>query len=165
MTAIIFWVLSAIVILSSIMVLLTRRPIYCLLYLLVAFFAMAGHFILLNAQFLATVYIIVYAGAIMVLFLFTLMLMNQTTEEHLSKSLKARVASVIAGGMLMVTLVGVLRDASIPLASGATISQVGLVKQIGQVLYKEYLLPFEVSSLLFLTSMVGAILLARKEMS
>jgi NADH-quinone oxidoreductase subunit J len=165
MVEIMFWVLSVIVILASIMVLLTQRPIYCLLYLLVAFFAMAGHFVLLNAQFLAVVYIIVYAGAIMVLFLFTLMLLNQTADEHLSKSLKARVASVIAGGMLMITIVGILRDASIPVAPGALESQVGLVKQIGQVLFNEYLLPFEVSSLLFLTSMVGAILLARKEMN
>jgi NADH-quinone oxidoreductase subunit J len=165
MVEILFWVLSVTVILSSIMVLLTKKPIYCLLYLLVAFFAMAGHFVLLNAQFLAAVYIIVYAGAIMVLFLFTLMLLNQNVAEYVSKSLKARLASVIAGGMLMITLVAVLRDSSIPLAPGALESQVGLVKHIGKVLFDEYLLPFEVSSLLFLTSMVGAILLARKEVN
>ena len=75
-TQILFWFLSALVLFSAIMVVINRHPVYSVIWLIVTFFGISGHYILLNAQFLAVVNIIVYAGAIMVLFLFVIMLMN-----------------------------------------------------------------------------------------
>ena len=78
-TQILFWVLSAVALISAIMVLLSKNPVHSVLWLIMVFFAISGHYILLNAQFLAIVNLIVYAGAIMVLFLFVIMLMNLNT--------------------------------------------------------------------------------------
>ena len=102
MTLYIFYFLSALAIFCALMTVFSRNPIHSVIYLIICFFAIAGHYLLLNAQFLFIVNIIVYAGAIMVLFLFTLMLMNlnQDTEQH--KPAIARMAAVIASGLLKV---------------------------------------------------------------
>ena len=159
----IFYFLSTLSIYSAIMVLASRKPIHSLLYLTLTFFTMAGLYIMLNAQFLAVVHIIVYAGAIMVLFLFTVMLLNLNKEERSPKPAWVKILAVITGGMLMIVLTGIFRTYDMSVTVDPSLTQIGLVKNLGKVLYEEYLLPFELASILFLTAMVGAVLLAKKE--
>ncbi len=162
-TPYIFHLLSGLALFSAVMVLASRKPIHAVLFLTLTFFAIAGHYVLLNAQFLAVVHVIVYAGAIMVLFLFTVMLLNLNREERSPKPAWVKALAGVSGGMLMVVLVAVLRTYDLEVAGDPAITQIGLVKNLGKVLYNDYLVPFELSSVLFLTAMVGAVLLGKKE--
>ena len=162
-TQYIFHLLSILALFSAIMMLASKKPIHSVLFLTLTFFAIAGHYVLLNAQFLAVVHIIVYAGAIMVLFLFTVMLLNLNKDERSPKPLWVKVMAAIAGGMLMLTLIGIFRGYEIQVAHDPMTTQIGLVKDLGKILYHDYLIPFELSSVLFLTAMVGAVLLGKKE--
>ncbi len=163
MEKIIFYSLSTLAVFSALMVVLSKKPIHSLLYLLLCFFTIAGHYVLLNAQFLAVVHIIVYAGAIMVLFLFSLMLLNLNIKEELQKTVWMRIIAVISGGLLLVALVGVLKGLDTSAGPMLASTQIGLMKNIGNVLFNEYMLPFEVASILFLTAMVGAVMLGKDE--
>ena len=148
---------------SAVMVLVSKKPIHSVLFLTLTFFSIAGHYVLLNAQFLAVVHIIVYAGAIMVLFLFTVMLLNLNKDERSPKPVWVKIMAGIAGGMLMLTLIGVFHGYDIQIAQDPLTTQIGLVRNLGKILYHDYLVPFEMSSVLFLTAMVGAVLLGKKE--
>ncbi|MCX6280848.1 MAG: NADH-quinone oxidoreductase subunit J [Bacteroidetes bacterium] len=159
----IFYFLSALALYSGVMMLLSKKPIHSVLFLTLTFFAIGGHYILLNAQFLAIVHIIVYAGAIMVLFLFTVMLLNLNKDERSPKPVWVKGAAIIAGAMLGMVLIGVFRGYDLHLVQHPMESQIGLVKELGRILYRDYMLPFEISSILFLTAMVGAVLLGKKE--
>ena len=159
----IFYLLSALAIYAAVMMLISKKPIHNVLYLTLVFFSIAGHYILLNAQFLAIVHIIVYAGAIMVLFLFTVMLLNLNKEEYTPKPFLVRLTAIITGGLFMVVLVGVFHSFDVEMIRNPEITQIGLVKNLGKILFHEYLLPFEFSSVLFLTAMIGAVLLGKKE--
>ena len=161
-TEILFGVLSFIAILSGILVIFSRNPVYSVLFLIITFFAIAGHYILLNAQFLAVVHIIVYAGAIMVLFLFVIMMLNLNRETEPHKPEWVKVAAVIAGGILMITLVASLKGAEALKLAQPTRTDIGLVKNLGKVLFTDFLVPFEISSVLFLAAMVGAVMLGKK---
>jgi NADH-quinone oxidoreductase subunit J len=163
MSQYLFYILSFLTLFSAMMVVFSRKPVYSVLYMIFCFFTMAGHYILLNAQFLAAVHIIVYSGAIMVLFLYVIMMMNQNIISEAQKSGIAKTTAVAAGGILMVVLVGVLRSADGLEVNLAVDNQIGMVETLGLVLYREYLLPFEVSALLFLTAMIGATLIGKKE--
>ena len=100
-TEILFWVLSVVAVLSALMVVISKNPVYSVLWLIITFFSISGHYILLNAQFLAIVNIIVYAGAIMVLFLFVIMLMNLTRDTEPQKNKWLKLAGAVAGGSLL----------------------------------------------------------------
>ena len=158
-----FFGLSVIAIFSAVMMLLSKKPIHSLLYLILCFFAIAGHYLMLNAQFLAVVHIIVYAGAIMVLFLFTLMLLNLNLSLEFNKPLIVKFCAVISGGLLLIALVGVLKGLDSHTTSVLANSQIGLAKNLGLTLYNEYMLPFEIASILFLSAMVGAVMLVKTE--
>ena len=147
----------------ALLVIFAKNPVHSVLYLIVTFFTFTIHYILLNAQFLAIVNFIVYMGAIMVLFLFVLMLLNLNEGSIGSKSNLIKIIGVIAGMCLIITLVGSARvlNASEPLVLQT--QDLGLVKNLGKVLFSKFLLPFEVSSILLLSAMVGAVLLAKKE--
>jgi NADH-quinone oxidoreductase subunit J len=161
----IFYGLSVLMIFSSIMVLVSKKGIHSLLYLIFSFFTLAGHYVLLNAQFLAVVHIIVYAGAIMVLFLFTVMLLNLNVASEVPKSMKARIVVVITGGLLLVTLICALKGLEIEVTPIIHSTQIGTVQVLGKLLYSEYLIPFEIASVLFLSAMVGSVMLGKKEMN
>lgn len=165
MTLYLFYFLSFLAILSALMVVVSKNPVYSVLYLILTFFAIAGHYVLLNAQFLAAVHIIVYAGAIMVLFLYVIMMLNLNAATEPVKGKWLRVAATVAGGLLMVVMVGALRKASDPASLATPDSQIGLIKNLGNVLYKDFALPFEISSILFLSAMVGAVMLGKKEIN
>src|SRR3954469_20310615 len=100
-TTLLFIILSVIAAGAGIMVLLSKNPVHSVLWLIVVFFAISGHYLLLNAQFLAIVNIIVYSGAIMVLFLFVIMLMNLNTETERQQNIWMKFFGVIAGGLLL----------------------------------------------------------------
>ena len=158
-----FFFLSAVALISAMMVLLSKKPIHSVLYLTLTFFTLAGHYILLNAQFLAVVHIIVYAGAIMVLFLFTVMLLNLNIEGEFPKSTLMKFVSAIAGGMIFLVLIGTLKSFEVSTIGNPELTQIGLVKNLGKILYSDYILPFELSSILFLSAMVGAVMLGKKD--
>ena len=163
MDQLLFFTLSALTILSALVVVFSKSPMYSVLSLIFCFFTIAGHYILLNAQFLAITHIIVYAGAIMVLFLFVVMLLNLNAESEPHKAPKLRIAATISGGMLFLTLIAALRTTELGRFSGPPDSLNGMVQHVGQRLFTDYLLPFEISSILFLSAMIGAVVLAKRE--
>jgi len=163
MSQILFFTLSVMTILSALVVVFTRKPMYSVLSLIACFFTIAGHYILLNAQFLAITHVIVYAGAIMVLFLFTVMLLNLNTDSDVPKAPKLRYAAMIAAGMLFLTLVASIKSTTLGGFSLPEASDQGYVQHVGQRLFTDYLLPFEISSILFLSAMIGAVVLAKRE--
>ncbi|WP_375417905.1 NADH-quinone oxidoreductase subunit J [uncultured Hymenobacter sp.] len=145
-------------------VVIAKNPIYSILCLIGVFFCLTIQYILLNAQFLAAVNIIVYAGAIMVLFLFVIMFLNLNVDTEPQKPMLAKIAAIIAGGSLLLIMVAALRDIQPAGYDAATLdSQIGMVDRLGLVLYKSYLLPFELASVLFLVAMVGAVMLGKRE--
>jgi len=133
------------------------------LYLILTFFAIAGQYVLLNAQFLAVVHIIVYAGAIMVLFLFVLMLLNLNEDTEPQKSTIWKLSAGIASGLLLVTLVGALKGSVSIQTPEVSNSSVGLVENLGQVLFTDFVVPFEIAGILFLAAMVGAVLVGKRD--
>ena len=161
-TTISFILLSLMAVLGAVMMLASKSPVKSILWLIVVFFAISGHYILLNAQFLAVVNIIVYAGAIMVLFLFVVMLMNLNAENEPAKNHRLQFIGVISGGSLLLVLLSALMNVKqanpVMLAGGGA----GLIKTLGAILFTDYVLPFEISSVLFLSALVGAVVIAKK---
>ena len=163
-TQILFWLLTVVAISCALGVVLSRNPINSVLFLIATFFSISGHYILLNAQFLAIVNIIVYAGAIMVLFLFVIMLMNLNKETEPQKNRWLKMAGAIAGGCLLLVLVAALRDADMKDQQALVkVGNIGLIKTLGKELFSTYVVPFEISSILFLSAMVGAVVIGKKE--
>ena len=162
-TEILFWFLTALSLFSALMVVFSDNPVHSVLWLIMVFIAITGHYILMNAQFLAIVNFIVYAGAIMVLFLFVIMFMNLNKETEPQKNIWLRLAAVVSGGILMLVLIAALKDNAGAINSIKGEGSIGLIKNLGQVLFTEYVLPFEISSVLFLSAMVGAVVLGKKE--
>lgn len=165
-TEILFWFLSALALGAALLMVTSKNPVYSVLWLIVVFFAISGHYILLNAQFLAIVNIIVYAGAIMVLFLFVIMLMNLNADNEPQKNKWLKLAGAIAGGCLLLIFVAALRQIEIPADKiGFTVNMsgpTGLIRNLGMVLFTDYVLPFEIASVLFLSAMVGAVVIGKK---
>jgi NADH-quinone oxidoreductase subunit J len=162
LTKYLFYFFSVLAVFASVMVLMSKKPIHSVLYLTLAFLAIAGHFILLNAQFIAIVNVIVYAGAIMVLFLFTVMLLNLNLEVEQKKSNIIRLTAVFAAGLLFLTITGASKKMDLTYNQVQEITQIGLVKNLGRILFSDFRLPFEVSGILFLSAMVGAVMLGKK---
>jgi NADH-quinone oxidoreductase subunit J len=158
-----FGILSFLAIMFALMVVFTRNPVNSVLYLVLTFFCIAGHYLLLNAQFLAVVHIAVYAGAIMVLFLFVIMLMNLNQDSEPQKTVFSKLIAGVLGGLLLVVLVGALRGTEQLQLKQYGHSEIGLVKNLGRVLFHEYLFPFEIISILLLSALVGAIMIGKKE--
>jgi len=159
---ILFWFLTIMAIGCALGVILSRNPVNSVLFLIATFFAISGHYILMNAQFLAVVNIIVYAGAIMVLFLFVIMLMNLNADVEPQKSRLAQMAGIISGGVLFLVLLAALKSATV-LDVEKTATDIGLIKNLGKTLFTQFVLPFEISSVLFLSAMIGAIVIGKKE--
>jgi NADH-quinone oxidoreductase subunit J len=159
-----FIIFSFIAILMALGTITARNPVYSVLCLILTFFALSGHYVLLNAQFIAVVNLIVYAGAIMVLFLFVLMLLNLNKETEPAKSYLWQIGGAIAAGLVLVTLAGALKGASeFMVKGGPEATGIGLVKNLGKVLFTDFVVPFEISSILFLAAMVGAVFIGKRE--
>lgn len=157
-----FYIIGLLAIISAICVVASKNPVHSVLFLIVTFFSISGEYLLLNAQFLAIVNIMVYAGAIMVLFLFVIMLfnLNKDTEPHKNPFIKF--SAVITGGLLFLVLTAALKGANnLTMAQGN--NTIGYIDNLGKVLFNQFILPFEVSAVLFLAAMVGAVMLGKKE--
>lgn len=161
-TQILFWILSLVAVFGALMVVTSKNPVYSVLWLIITFFSISGHYILLNAQFLAVVNIIVYAGAIMVLFLFVIMLMNLSKDTEPQKSKWLKLAGAVAGGSLLLVMVAALRNTERFMAETGT-GDIGLIQNLGKELFTNYVVPFEISSILFLSAMVGAVVIGKRE--
>jgi NADH-quinone oxidoreductase subunit J len=157
-----FIILGFFAVLSALMVVFTKNPIHSVLYLVLTFFGIAGEYVLLNAQFIAVVNIIVYAGAIMVLFLFVIMLLNLNKDTEPHKALWMKFGAVVTAGLLLTVLVGALKGVE-TINQTPFNSNIGYIQNLGKVLFTEFLLPFEVSAILFLAAMVGAVMLSKKD--
>ncbi|WP_262245227.1 NADH-quinone oxidoreductase subunit J family protein [Parapedobacter soli] len=159
----VFYFVAFLSIFFALMTIFTKNPVHSVLYLVITFFTFTVHYILLNAQFLAVVNFIVYMGAIMVLFLFVLMLLNLNKDTEPLKSNLVKFMGVIAGMCLLVTLAASFRLLQISDPVVLKNPDIGLVSNLGKVLFSDFLLPFEISSILLLTAMVGAVLLAKND--
>ena len=163
-TQILFWFLSVMALFSALMVITSKNPVYSVLWLIMVFFAISGHYFLLNAQFLAIVNIIVYAGAIMVLFLYVFMLMDLRKNTEPQKNRWVKLAGAVAGGCLLLVMVAALRNIDIKnQVAEVKTGDIGLIKSLGQELFTTYVIPFEISSVLFLSAMVGAVVIGKKD--
>jgi NADH-quinone oxidoreductase subunit J len=163
---ILFCVLSAITLATAFLTIFTKNPIHSAIYLVICFFSIAGHYLLLNSQFLAIVHIIVYSGAIMILFLFTIMLMNLNKEDEVHKPRVTRWAAVIFFCLMCLVLIAIFVNSK-PIVGEytATGEDYQSIKVLGKVLLNEYMVPFEYASILLLVAMIGTVLLSKKEKS
>lgn len=158
-----FYFIAFLSVFFAILVVSAKNPVHSILYLILTFFTLTVHYVLLNAQFLAVVNFIVYMGAILVLFLYTLMLINLNKEAEPVKPLLLKIVAVIGGCCMLAVLFGSLKLISTSAPVVMKDPGLGLVKNLGKVLFSEFLLPFEISSILLLSAMVGAVLLATKD--
>lgn len=164
MVTIIFYILAAITLGTGLLTVLSKNPIHSAVSMIICFFSISGHFLLLNALFLAVINIVVYAGAIMVLLLFTLMLMNLSEQHEPKKKIVSRIAATISACLLgVVMLAAVLKSTPVIETYKAEGLDYQSVYIIGQVLLDEYLVPFEFAAILLLTAMIGAVLISKKE--
>lgn len=154
---------------TSILVITRKNPVHSVIWMLVLFLHIAALYIFLNAEFLAAIQIIVYAGAILVLFLFVIMLLNLRKEETERKFQRHWVLSTLAGALFAVFLILILRKITVFPAPGPYSIQAmqseGNIMVIGKVLYTEYLLPFEIASVILLVAIIGAVVLAKKKIN
>jgi NADH-quinone oxidoreductase subunit J len=161
---IIFCILGAVTIATAFLTIFSRNPIHSALYLVICFFTIAGHYLLLNSQFLAIVHIIVYSGAIMILFLFTIMLMNLNKENEVHKPRITRLGAIVSFCLISVVLILVFVNSK-PIIGEyiSTGEDYQSIKVLGKVLLNEYMVPFEFASILLLVAMIGTVLLSKKE--
>ena len=152
---------------SALMMVTRRSPVIAALYLILNFFALGGLYLSLHAQFIAFIQILVYAGAIMVLFLFVIMLLNLGDEKKLAEkiSYKKIIGAGLSFGVLM-ELIYVLgfSTANLPPSQFEKATEIGTVENIGMQLFTTFLFPFEVTSILLLSAIVGAVILAKKKL-
>ncbi len=168
MTVILFYIFGIIAIAAAILVITQKNPIYCALFLVVTLFSIAVLFLFLDAQFVAAVQVLVYAGAIMILFLFAIMLLNIKYEEKVfSKLFRLKIISIIVSAVLFFELLYVIFvRKGLGIEGNLTpevIAETGNVEAVGKILFTKYLFPFEVASLILLVAMIGVIVLAKKK--
>ncbi len=160
----VFYILSAILLLASLRVITARNPVHAALALVLAFFTAAGLWMLLEAEFLAITLVLVYIGAVMVLFLFVVMMLDINLEELRKGFWGYLPAAAMVGGLMVVEMVMVLggRDFNLadPIAHAADYSN---TKELGRLLYTEYVYPFELAAVLLLVAMVAAITLTHRK--
>lgn len=163
---ILFFLFAGVAAVSSILMITRKNPIISALFLILNFASLAGLYLLLNAQFIAVVQVIVYAGAIMVLFLFVIMLLRPEHEKSITKLPGIKVFSFIIGIIVFVQLAYIVffthpSNALSPSVDASV--KAGTVEQIGRTLYTNYVLPFEAAGYLLLAAAIGALVLAKKK--
>jgi NADH-quinone oxidoreductase subunit J len=163
MSQFVFFYLAGVIVVTALLVVLLKNPIYSALSLLILFFHVAGLYVTLHAEFLAAVQVIVYAGAILVLYLFVVMLLNVKRDEryHSQGPLAALLGLTIVTEALLV--IAGPRFAGVD-ATVLTTELEGNTEAVGELLFSQYLYPFEIASLLLLVAMVGAIILAKRDL-
>jgi NADH-quinone oxidoreductase subunit J len=159
----VFLVLAAVVVAGAVSLILQRHPIHSALSLIVVMVALAGLYLLQGAEFVAAVQIIVYAGAIMVLFIFVIMLLNAGEEERSNVSRLARFVGVPLGIVFLVEVAYWIARVTAHL--GAAPPEMVSTRDLSSLLFREYVFPFEMTSFLVLIALLGALVLARREES
>jgi NADH-quinone oxidoreductase subunit J len=165
-----FYAFAAVTVIGSLAVVLQKNPVYSVLALIGAFFGLSGLYVLLEAPFVAVVQIIIYAGAIMVLFLFVVMLLNVPREDAaewdrshpLYRPMAVRIGAVLAVALALELGWALSRTAGLSAGVADDRPAVSSVAELGKVLFTDYMFAFEVTSILIIASMVGAVVLARK---
>ncbi|MGB2697277.1 MAG: NADH-quinone oxidoreductase subunit J [Candidatus Zixiibacteriota bacterium] len=163
----IFLITAIVLVITAILVVVQRNPVASALFLIAALCTQAILYLLLKAPFLAVIQIIVYAGAIMVLFLFVIMLLNLRKDEFGPEKRKVQRFFGILFAVILFIEIGALVKLSIsglPQSSGITDPDFGSAQQVGQLLFTDYLFPFEVTSVLLLVAIVGAIVMAKRKL-
>lgn len=160
---------AGMIILLSVFVVTRKNPVHSILCMLVLFVHIAALYLFLNAEFLAAIQIIIYAGAILVLFLFVIMLLNLRREETERKFHKQWPVNIIIVGIFLIFIASILAKITVIPEPGrysvSFIQSEGSLRTVGKVLYTEYLLPFEIASVILLIAIVGAVVLAKKKIS
>jgi NADH-quinone oxidoreductase subunit J len=167
-----FYLFSTVLVIAALMVILARNPVHSVLWLILSFFNAAGLFLLLGAEFVAFILIIVYVGAVAVLFLFVVMMLDIDFAELRKGAWKVWPLGLLVGGVLVAQLVmtavswqnlpggpnGILAPSNIP-SAGAAAAAISNTHAIGNILYTEYVYPFQMAGLILLVAMIGAIVL------
>jgi len=154
------------IIILSLLIITRKNPVHSILWMLFLFFHIAGLYLFLNAEFLAAVQIILYAGAIMVLFLFVIMMLNLKKEVMVGRFARDWPVSVFVGGTILVCILLAITTLTHGPLGSYTIESIQAethARVLGRALYTEFLLPFEIASLILLIAVVGAIVLAKKQ--
>ena len=163
-----FVILAIIAVIAAAGVVLSKKAANSVLFLLLNFCTLAGLYILLNAQFIAVAQVIIYAGAVVVLFLFVVMLLSPGKEEGKDRKPYTKIFAVFLAVLMLVEVGYVFFTGVLSGTSGQytpeKIAEVGNVQAIGQVLFTDFLLPFELASVLLLVGIVGAVVLAKREL-
>jgi NADH-quinone oxidoreductase subunit J len=161
-TDILFYIFSALALICGAMLLLSRNPVNSAMFLVLTIASLAGLFVLLEAFFLAAIQILVYAGAVMVLFLFVIMLLDLKAEERRRFKVLALIGGAVAVGTMLAIFFKSLGSAQLS-ATAAPGFNAGTI-ELGKLLFSRYLLPFEIVSVLLLVAMVGVVLLSKKDL-
>ena len=159
-----FFFIALVAVASAVYFVFAKNPLYAILSLIVTFFSIAALYVLLNAQFLGIVQIIVYAGAIMVLFLYVLMMLNLNAKDESKKHNLLKFTGIISAGIIFVGMIGAYKGVAMTNATTNVDSQIGLTKNLGKLLFNEYVLPFELASILILAGIVGSVLIVKKDL-
>ena len=160
-----FFFVAFLAIASAVYFVFAKNPLYAVLSLIVTMFSIAGMYVLLNAQFLGIVQIIVYTGAIMVLFLYILMMLNLNKDDESKKANLPKFVGIFSAGILFIGMLGAYKGLSGKTTVADNVDQsVGLTKNLGRLLFNEYVLPFELASILILAGIVGAVLIGKKDL-
>lgn len=155
-----FLILAAIAVAGAVNVILQRHPIHSAISLIVVMISLAGLFLMLDSEFIAAIQIIVYAGAIMVLFVFVIMLLNAGTEERTNVSRMARYAGVPLAIFLLVELAYQVGAATLPMKAQPAVD--GATRGLSMLLFQDFVFPFELTSILILIAILGALVLAQR---
>ena len=164
--AITFYALGGLILIFALLVVMARNTVHCILFLVADFLAIALLYASMNSMFVAAIQVLVYAGGIVVLYLFVVMLVNlkRPPEEVHDPNRHSLVGGVLAAAVLGELAVIAIYNAVQATPPPGPATQVGFVEPVAMMLYSDYLIPFEVASMLLLVAMVGAIILARREL-
>ena len=161
--ALFFYLFAAVMLASSVMVVVSRNPVYSVLFLILAFFNAAGLFVLVGAEFLAMLLVVVYVGAVAVLFLFVVMMLDINFAEMRSGFQKYLPLGLIVGGILVVELVLAMYGEAFGGRTTPVVSEIANTKRLGNVLYTKYAFLFQLAGLILLVAMIGAISLTMRK--
>jgi NADH-quinone oxidoreductase subunit J len=162
---VIFAILSIFTLSTAFLTIYSKKPMHNAIYLVLCFSSISGHYLLLNSQFLAIVNLIVYIGAIMVLIVFTIMLMNLNNEDSVHKPRVTRLGAIVLFSIMCIVLLAMFVNSK-PIADGSyeiSGQDYQSINILGKILLNEYMVPFEFASVLLLVAMIGAVLLSKKE--
>ncbi len=167
--SVIFYILALVTVGTALLVILQRNPVVSAIYLIITFFCLAGIYLLLRAEFIAIIQVLVYAGAIMVLFLFVIMLLNLEKEEKfITPRRMTLVLGILLGGVLLFQMGVIFRALLLEGPKGEfspeMVATLGNTEVVARLLFTDFLLPFEIISILLLVAIIGAIVLAKREL-